>query len=192
MVSSGSPWVPGSLSGVTAGRPGAVRVPGGGPSVGSRQRTLRSARPVKSAPARPTAAGGWPGRPARGNTERRKALRPGCAAGPAGGPALPEGKAGRAGCGVVPGGDLVRARAVAGGSGSRPGCRPAGRAGLPPGTAGIQPPLRPPRQVAQDGGGPGAVRSHGPVRAGTRFARRGRPLGRKSARRVLRGHGGAL
>ena len=84
-------------------------------------------------------------------------------------PALPEGKAGRVGCGVVPGGDLVRARAVAGGGGGRPGCRPAGRAGLPPGTAGIHPRLRPPRQVgpARGGGGldtrPAATRRCGPV-----------------------------
>jgi hypothetical protein len=57
--------------------------------------------------------------------ERGKAPRSQWAAGRglAVGPALPEGKAGRAGCGVVPGGDLVRAVAVAGGGGSRPGCR---------------------------------------------------------------------
>jgi hypothetical protein len=36
------------LAGVARGRPGAVGVPGGGPSMGPRRRTLRSARPVKN------------------------------------------------------------------------------------------------------------------------------------------------
>ena len=131
------------------GRPGAVGVPGGGPSVGPRRRTLRSARRVKSGPRRAGDGRPRPGAAGPGNGERGKAPRAGCAAGRglAGGPALPEGKAGRGGRGVVPGGDLRRALAVAGGGGGRPWCRPAGRAGLPPGTAGIHPPLRPPRQV---------------------------------------------
>jgi hypothetical protein len=129
--------------------------------------------------------------------ERGKAPRSQWAAGRglAGGPALPEGKAGRAGCGVVPGGDLVRAVAVAGGGGSRPWCRPAGRAGLPPGTAGIQPPLRLPRQVrpARHGGGldtrPAATHRSGPVpaRPGGDSPARGPPGGRVPRR----GHGGA-
>ena len=150
MVSSGSPGVPGSSAGVAGGRPGAVGVPGGGLSVGSRRRTLRSARRVKSGP-RPADGGRHPrGAAGLGNGERRKAPRPGCVAGQEVSPALPEGKDGRAGRGVVPGGDPVRALAVAGGGGgARPCCRPAGRAGLPPGTAGIHPRLRPPRQVAR-------------------------------------------
>ena len=74
----------------------------------------------------------------RGGAGGRRAARP-CRRGrPAG-----------AGAGF-PGGDLVRALAVARGSGGRPCCRPAGRAGLPPGTAGIHPRLRPPRQVGPD------------------------------------------
>jgi hypothetical protein len=93
---------------------------------------------------------------------------------------------------VVPGGDLVRALAVAGGGGSRPCCRPAGRAGLPPGTAGIQPPLRPPRQVARDGGGldtrSGATGQYGPAPARPGG---GGPWGGPSAGRVLREHDGA-
>ena len=146
----------------------------------------RSAPPAASspAPARPARAGRGPGRPARGPGERGPALGPGgrgpapqtrCAAGrcQAGGPALPErptlpeGKAVRGGRGVVPGGDRRHALAGAGGGGGRPGCRPAGRAGLPPGTAGIQPPLRPPRQADRRGTGldtrPRATRRYGPV-----------------------------
>jgi len=79
----------------------------------------------------------------------------------AGSPALPEGKAGRAGR-RVPGGDRRRCPA---------GRWPMGRAGLPPGTAGIHPRLRPARQVgpARDGGGPGtrpgAARRYVPVPA---------------------------
>ena len=130
--------------------------------------------------------------------ERGKAPRSQRAAGRGltGGPALPEGKAGRAGCGVVPGGDLVRAVAVAGGGGSRPGCRPAGRAGLPPGTAGIQPPLRPPRQVrpaARRGGGldtrPAATRRYGPAPA--RPGGAGPARGPAAGRIPRRGHGDA-
>jgi hypothetical protein len=64
---------------------------------------------------------------------------------------------------VVPGGDPVRALAVAGSGGGRPCCRPAGRAGLPPGTAGIHPRLRPPRQVGPDLAPP---RNRGPALAG--------------------------
>jgi len=127
----------------------------------------RSAPPGLSSPppAGPTAAGGWPGRPALGPGEKGKAPRK-RPAGQEGGPALPEGKAGRGGRGVVPGGDLVRVLAVAGGGGGRPGCRPAGRAGLPPGTAGIQPPLRPPRQVGPARRGAGLTPGPEP-RAGT-------------------------
>jgi hypothetical protein len=108
----------------------------------------------------------------------------------AGSPARPERKAVRGGRAVVPGGDRRHALAVAGSGGSRPGCRPAGRAGLPPGTAGIHPPLRPCRQA-----GPGRVR--GPAlasrpeprveRAGTRLARRGLPSGRAGCRLVAQG-----
>jgi len=119
----------------------------------------RSARPAASSPAPASpAAGRGPGRPARGTGKRGKAPPASWTAERCGTrPPLPEGKAGRGGRGVVPGGDLVRARAVAGGGGSRPGCRPAGRAGLPPGTAGIHPRLHPFRQVrpARAGGGPG-------------------------------------
>jgi hypothetical protein len=147
----------------------------------------RSAPPAASSPppAGPTAVGGCPGLPALGPGERGKAPRTRCAAGQEGGPAQPEGKAGRAGHGVVPGGDLVRALAVAGGGGSRPGCQPAGRAGLPPGTAGIQPPLRPPRQVrpARCRGGldtpPRATRRCGPAPARREWVapHEGRPPG---------------
>ena len=148
---------------------------------------LRPPRQVRP-PAGIAAAGRGPGRPARATGKRGKAPRAalrGGAACAAGGPALPEGKAGRGGRGVVPGGDPVRAVAVAGGGGGRPGCRPAGRAGLPPGTAGIQPPLRPPRQVrpARCRGGldtrPRATRRCGPAPGP---ARRGRPSGRAARR----------
>ena len=164
---------PGPAPGVAGGRPGAVGVPGGGPSVGPRRRTLRSARRVKSGPRR-AGGGRWPGAAAG----KRRAARAACAAGRVapGGPLLPEGKAGRSGRGVVPGGDPVRALAVAGGSGGRPCCRPAGRAGLPPGTAGIHPRLRPPRQA---GPAPAPARNCGPVLAGARQAG------------TARGHGGA-
>ena len=79
------------------------------------------------------------------------------------------------------------------GSDGRPYSRPAGRAGLPPGTAGIHPPLRPSRQVARRGGGPGtrppATRRYGPVpaRPGGDGPRGGPPAGRVQQR----GHGGA-
>jgi len=156
----------------------------------------RSARPAASspAPAGPT-AGGCPGRPALARGERGKAPRSQWAAGLAGGPALPEGKAGRGGRGAVPGGDLVRALAVAGSGGGRPWCRPAGRAGLPPGTAGIHPRLRPPRQVgpARRGGGLDAR----PRATGRCWPAPGRPGGADPVRgpaagRVPRGgHGGA-
>ena len=162
------------------GPPGAVGVPGGGPSVGPRRRTLRSARRVKSGP--PSAPGppgaalarGWPpaGKrsQARPESQVTRAGRPATAYGqcPPGGPALPEGKAGRAGRGV-PGGDRRRGPAATAGGG-RP-CWRAGRAGLPPGTAGINPRLCPPRQVgpARCGAGlespPEATRRHGPVPA---------------------------
>ena len=157
----------------------------------------RSAPPAVSspAPAGPATASRGPGRPARGTGKRGKAPRASCAAERCGTrPPLPEGKAGRGGRGVVPGGDLVRALAVAGGSGGRPGCRPAGRAGLPPGTAGIHPPLRPPRQVARRGGGlgsrPRATRRYGPAPArpaGGDGPGHGPPPGRVPRR----GHGGA-
>ena len=169
MVSSGSPGVPGSSAGVAGAGRERLAFPGAACPWG--RDDGRSARPAASspAPARPTAAGIRAGRPAWGNGERRKAPRPGCAAGQDGGPALPEGKAGRGGRGVVPGGDLVRALAVAGGGGGRPGCRPAGRAGLPPGTAGIYPRLCPPGQVRQARRGrawrPAAARRHRTVPA---------------------------
>ena len=152
---------------MAGGRPGAVGVPGGGPSVGPRRRTLRSARRVKSGPGR---AGGGLRQPVAAAGKRGK--REGSAVGLGGGwksggrPGPAGGKAGRAGRGVVPGGDLVRVLAVAGGGGGRPGCRPAGRAGLPPGTAGIQPPLRPPRQVGPARRGAGLTPGPEP-RAGT-------------------------
>ena len=163
-----------------------VRRGGGGPAgsgLGSRGRPvrgvattdapLRPACQVRPPPGRRRQAAARGGRPGPAG-ERGKAPRSLWAAGLglACGPALPEGKAGRGGRRVVPGGDLVRALAVAGGGGGRPWCRPAGRAGLPPGTAGIQPPLRPPRQVrpaARRGGGldarPAATRRYGPVPA---------------------------
>jgi hypothetical protein len=161
--------------------------------VGSRRRTLRSARRVKSGPGRDRDGRPRPGAAGPGNGEEGKGpageLRGG--RGLAGGPALPEGKAGRAGRGVVPGGDLVRVLAVAGGGGGRPGCRPAGRAGLPPGTAGIQPPLRPPRQVRPARGGldsrPRATRRYGPAPARPVG---GGPLGGPPAGRAPQGHGG--
>jgi hypothetical protein len=131
----------------------------------------RSAPPGLSSPlpAGPTFGRG-PGRPAPATGERGRALPASCTAERCGTrPPLPEGKADRGGRGVVPGGDLVRAHAVAWGSGSQPGCRPAGRAGLPPGTAGIQPPLRPPRQVRRAPAGldarPRAMGRYGPVPA---------------------------
>jgi hypothetical protein len=84
----------------------------------------RSAPPGLSSPATagPTGAGGCPGRPALATGKRGKAPRTRWAAGLglACGPALPEGKPGRGGRGVVPGGGLVRALAFAGGRGSRP------------------------------------------------------------------------
>jgi hypothetical protein len=132
----------------------------------------RSAPPALSSPApvraRPAGRNAHRGLAARREWEPRgtaeqvtRAGRPATADGLclAGGPALPEGKAGRAGRGV-PGGDRRPSPAVAGGSGGRPCCRPAGRAGLPPGTAGIHPRLCPPRQVrpARPGTRPGATR----------------------------------
>jgi hypothetical protein len=196
MVSSGSPGVPGSSSGVAGAWPGAVTVPGAARPWG--RDDGRSARPAASspAPAGTAAVGSCPGRRGRRPGRRGKAPPASCAAGLAGGPALPEGKAGRAGRGVVPGGDLVRDLAVAGGGGSRPGCRPAGRAGLPPGTAGIQPPLRPPRQVVRAVPGGGLdTRPHratgrcGPVPAPLRGG--GGPGGGSAARQAPQGHGGA-
>ena len=154
----------------------------------------RSAPPATSspAPAGPATAGRGPGLPGRGTGKRGKVRRTRCAAGRglAGGPALPEGKAGRGGRGV-PGGDRRRGPAVAGGGGGRPWCRPAGRAGLPPGTAGIHPPLRPPRQVARRAGldtRPQATRRYEPVPAPPGGVG---PWGGPAARRVPRGgHGG--
>ena len=63
------------------GRPGAVGVPGGGPSVGPRRRTLRSARRVKSGPRRPggrqRSGAAGPGNGERGKAPRRAARRSG-------------------------------------------------------------------------------------------------------------------
>jgi hypothetical protein len=136
-------------------------------------------------------AGPGPGRPARGTGKRGKAPRASCAAGRVreGGPALPEGKAGRGGRGVVPGGDLVRALAVAGGGGSRPGCRPTGQAGLPPRTAGIQPPLRPARCRGGLDTPPRATRRYGPTPA--QPGGDGPAPGPAAERVPRRGHGGA-
>lgn len=194
MVSSGSPVVPGPSAGVAGGRPGAVTVPGGGPSVGPRRRTLRSARRVKSGPRRDCCGGQLPGAAGPGNGQTRKGPAGELRGGAGGRPGPARGKAGRAGRGVVPGGDLVRARAVAGGGGSRPGCRPAGRAGLPPGTAGIHPPLRPPRQVRRAPAGLDARPRRttgrcGPVPAPPGGG--GGPGGGPTAGRAPRGHGGA-
>jgi len=72
MVSSGSSAVPGPSAGVAGGRPGAVCVPGGGPSVGPGRRTLRSGRRVKSGP-RPAGDGDRAARAAGpGRGKRRK------------------------------------------------------------------------------------------------------------------------
>jgi hypothetical protein len=105
---------------------------------------------------------------------------------PGGGPVLPEGKAGTTARGV-PGGDRRRGPAVAGSGRGRPCCRSTGRAGLPPGTAGIHPPLRPSRQVRP------AVRARarhpGPDRLS---GRTGGPREGPAAGRVpRRAHGGA-
>ena len=84
--------------------------------------------------------------------------------------------------------------AVAGGRGRRPCCRTAGRAGLPPGTAGIHPPLRPPRQVARRGAGldtrPAATRRYERVPAPPRGGD-GPGDGPAPGRVPRRGHGGA-
>ena len=100
----------------------------------------RSAPPAPSspAPARPATADGGPG--PRGN---RKTGRAAFAA--ARDLVLPEGKAGRTGRGIPDGG---RRHTPA-------GRWPAGRAGLPPGTAGINPHLSPPGQVRPASGGDG-------------------------------------
>ena len=96
----------------------------------------RSARPAPSspAPARPTTADGGLG--PRGNGTGGRAARAG-ARGLAGGLVQSEGKSGRTGRGIPDGG---RRHTPA-------GPWPAGRAGLPPGTAGINPRLSPPGQV---------------------------------------------
>ena len=150
----------------------------------------RSAPPAVSSPA--PAPVTRPGLPPQGAGEEREAAARAAAGGPeagrvlVGGPALPEGKAGRAGRGV-PGGDRRRC----------PASRwPMGRAGLPPGTAGIHPRLRPPRQVARPG--PGTDLAPGPEpragRAGARLARmkgragRGPGTAKGERWRVPRGH----
>jgi hypothetical protein len=98
--------------------------------VDPRRRTLRSARPVKSGPAQPATADG--GLVPRGNGKGGRAMRAG-----ARGLVLPEGKSGRTRRGIPDGG---RRHTPA-------GRWPAGRAGLPPGIAGINPHLSPPGQV---------------------------------------------
>jgi hypothetical protein len=110
----------------------------------------RSAPPTLSspAPARVTRPELPPqGAEEEGEAGARAVLRAGRGAGRtlAGGPALPEGKAGRAGRGV-PGGDRQRCPA---------GRWPMGRAGLPPGIEGIHPRLCPSRQVGPCRVGPG-------------------------------------
>ena len=78
------------------GPAGSGRVPGGGPSVGPRRRTLRSARRVKSGPRR-AGGGRWPGAAGPGNGERggrAGGLRGGAGAGGRPGPAGGEGRAG--------------------------------------------------------------------------------------------------
>ena len=96
----------------------------------------RSAPPAASspAPARPATADGSP--ELRGNGKGRRAA-PAGARGLAGALILPEGKAGRTRRGIPDGG---RRHTPA-------GRWPADRAGLPPGTAGINPHLSPPGQV---------------------------------------------
>ena len=120
----------------------------------------RSAPPAPSspAPARPATADGGPG--LRGNGKGGRAAWAG-AHSLAGGLVLPEGKAGRARRGIPDGG---RRHTPA-------GRWPAGRAGLPPGTAGINPHLSPPGQVrpapGEDGldTRPRATGRYGPVPA---------------------------
>jgi hypothetical protein len=111
------------------------------------------AAPSSPAPARPATPDGSL-RP-RGNGKGRRAARAG-ARGLAGGPALPEGKADRTGRGIPDGG---RRHTPA-------GHWPEGRAGLPPGTAGINPHLCPPGQVRP---APGRDRPDIPPRATGRY-----------------------
>ena len=94
-------------------------------------------------------------------------LRAGCGVGwvLAGGPALPEGKAGRGGRGV-PGGDLRRCPAVAGGSGGRPGAGRRGGLACRPGPQAST--LHSGRHVKSARPGAGAALAPGPEpRAGT-------------------------
>ena len=142
----------------------------------------RSARRVKSGP-RPAGHGGrQPG--AAGKREGGKAASAG-ARGLAGAPVLPEGKSGRTRRGIPDGG---RRHTPA-------GRWPAGRAGLPPGTAGINPHLSPPGQVGPArladrlDARPRATGRYGPVPA-----QHGGPTpedGPTSLRAPRRGHGGA-
>ena len=100
--------------------------------------------------------------PARGPGKRGKAPRASCGAGRvlAGGPALPEGKAGRAGRGV-PGGDRRHALAVAGGGAAGP--VPAGGAGWPAARDRRHPPSTPPAPSSPPG--PARGRAWHPARA---------------------------
>ena len=131
MVSSGSSGVPGPSAGVAGGRPGAVRVPGGGLSVGPPRRTLRSARPVKSGP-RPSPA-------------RRADHPPGAAGLGRKGTSRAVG-AGQGECGGRPGpaGGEDR-QGLVWGHGRWPAARPwlAGRAGWPPARDRRHPPSTP-------------------------------------------------
>jgi hypothetical protein len=145
----------------------------------------RSAPPGLSspAPARPATADGGPG--LRGNGKGGRAASAG-ARGLAGALVLPEGKSGRTGRGIPDGG---RRHTPAGRWSAR-------RAGLPPGTAGINPHLSPPGQVRPapgEGGldtGPRATGRYGPVPAPYEQGD-GPGDGPSMGRAPRRGHGGA-
>jgi hypothetical protein len=145
----------------------------------------RSAPPAPSspAPAQPGTAHGGPG--LRGNRKEGEAGSAG-ARGLAGALVLPEGKAGRTSHGIPDGGRRH----------TRAGRWPTGRAGLPPGTAGINPHLCPQGQVRPAPGGDGldtrprATGRYGPVPAPCEQGN-GPGDGPTLGRAPRRGHGGA-
>ena len=154
--------------------------------MGPRRRTLRSARRVKSGP-RPAGHGGRrPG--AAGKRERRKGR---VARGRAAWRAARSCRRGRPAGPGAGSRTVTAARSRSGGAAGR-----AGRAGLPPGTAGIHPQLCPPGQVrtAQRGDGldtrPRATGRYGPVPAPHEQGD-GPGDGPAMGRAPRRGHGGA-
>jgi hypothetical protein len=177
IVSSGSSRATGSSSGVAGGRPGAVGVPGGGPSADRCRRTLRSGHRVKSGPRRAGDGRPQPGAAGPGNGDR---------SGPAG---------------ELPGGAVHDTPGPAGGEGRQerargPGrwpaarprrCRGQGRPTLPPGGVTGWPAARDRRHPPSTPAAPSSRPLRGrawcpipgemPVHADSLPARKGRPGG---------------